>query len=140
MSSTRPSEPTPSEPPHADLPPGYVPKPRLERSLVFVVVFLGLLIVAGLTAVVLRIIYLASNPKPQQGLAPSGEVSQAAAPVAALEGLQLGLPAGAVVTSLSLDGDRLAVSYQGESGAGIAIVDAKTGARISTFTIAGPQK
>lgn len=140
MSSTRPSEPTQSEPAHVDLPPGYVPKPRLERSLVFVVAFLGLLIVAGLTAVVLRIIYLASSPKPQQGLAPAGEVSQGAALPAASEGLQLGLPSGAVVTSLALDGDRLAVSYQGASGAGIAIIDAKTGARISTFAIGGPQK
>lgn len=94
---------------------------RTERTLVFIVVFLGLLIVAGIVAVVLRIIYLSSQPPAQQAL-------PAAPAEAAGEAVQLALPAGAVVKSLSLAGDRMAVHYEAPGGAGIAVVDVASGA------------
>jgi hypothetical protein len=107
---------------------------RTERLLVFIVSFLGLLIVAGITAVVLRIIYLSATPSAQQE--PS-QVAGAAAPVAGLPSPErLDLPAGAVVKSISLSGDRLAVHYEAPSGAGIAVLDLATGAVTRRVSIA----
>lgn len=94
---------------------------RTERTLIFIVVFLGLLMVAGIVAVVLRVIYLSSQPATQQ-------VSAAAGSEASAEGVSLALPAGAVVKSVSLAGDRMAVHYEAPGGAGIAVVDLATGA------------
>jgi len=101
---------------------------RTERLLVFVVSFLGLLILAGITAVVLRIIYLSSNPEPAAG--PSEPAGKAAVTGAAAAQDRLDLPPGAVVKSVSIDGDRLAVHYEAPDGAGIAVVDLATGAVI----------
>jgi hypothetical protein len=107
---------------------------RTERLLVFIVSFLGLLIVAGITAVVLRIIYLSSTPS-----APS-ELAQGETPAAPAAGLpsaaRLSLPAGAVVKSVSLSGDRMAVHYEAPAGAGIAVVDLVTGAVVRRVEIA----
>ena len=94
---------------------------RTERTLVFIVVFLGLLIVAGIVAVVLRIIYLSSQPAVQQALPAAGAE-------AAGEAVRLALPAGAVVKSVSLGGDRMAVHYEAPGGTGIAVVDVTSGA------------
>lgn len=96
-----------------------------ERVLVFIVGFLGLLILAGLAAVIVKIIYLSSAPPAQPAKqAAAGEAGAAVA----LAGDRLDLPAGAVVKSVSVGGDRLAVHYEGPSGAGIAVVDIATGA------------
>ncbi len=113
-----------------------VPRPQntKERLLVFIVVFLGLLIVAGIAAVVLRIIYLSANPAPQ-ALAPAS-VSETA-PVASAAGpaARLALPAGAAVKSLSLSGDRLAVHFEAPSGPGILIVDVASGGIVRQFEL-----
>ncbi|WP_156827557.1 hypothetical protein [Hyphomicrobium zavarzinii] len=103
---------------------------RTERLLVFIVSFLGLLIIAGLTAVVLRIIYLSSTPSaPREGQEATQEATQETPAAAALPSQdRLDLPAGAVVKSVSLSGDRLAVHYEAPSGAGIAIFDLASGA------------
>jgi hypothetical protein len=106
---------------------------RTERLLVFVVSFLGLLIVAGITAVVLRIIYLSSTSPAQR------ELSQAEEPMVPQIGVptpdRLDLPAGAVVKSVSVGGDRLAVHYEAPGGAGIAIVDLATGSLLRQVEI-----
>lgn len=52
----------------------FTPRPGLERTLVFIVVLLGLMILAGLSAVVLRIIYLSSQPRVQLVGPPSAEL------------------------------------------------------------------
>lgn len=96
-----------------------------DRVLIFIVAFLGLLIVAGLVAVLLRIIYLSSGPAAQRANPADGGGPVAAVPSAAGH---LDLPAGAVVRSVSLDGDRLAVHYEAPGGTGIAVVDLVTGA------------
>lgn len=95
-----------------------------ERVLVFIVGFLGLLILAGLAAVIVKIIYLSSAPPAQ----PAKQAAGGEAGAVALAGDRLDLPAGAVVKSVSVGGDRLAVHYEGPSGAGIAVVDIATGA------------
>lgn len=99
-----------------------------ERVLVFIVVFLGLLIVAGIVAVVLRIIYLSSTAPAQRAGPDAGAVS------AAVD--RLALPAGAVVRSVSASGDRLAVHYEGPDGAGIAVVDLASGAVLRRIEVA----
>lgn len=108
-----------------------------ERVLVFIVVFLGLLIVAGLAAVVLRIIYLSANPAPQaaSGSAPAVATTVDGTTADGLAAARLALPAGAAVKSLALDGDRLAIHYESAAGAGIAIVDMRSGALIRRFEL-----
>jgi hypothetical protein len=107
---------------------------RTERLLVFIVSFLGLLIVAGMTAVVLRIIYLSSTPSAQRE---TSEVEASAAPAAGLPSAdRLALPAGAIVKSVSLSEDRLAVHYEAPTGTGIAVLDLATGAVVRRVDIA----
>ena len=89
------------------------------RALIFIVSFLGLLIVAGLVAVILRIIYLSSTPSAQRATTDAAEAPSAAD--------RLDLPAGAVVKSMSVGVDRLAVHYDAPGGGGIAILDLATG-------------
>lgn len=89
------------------------------RALIFIVSFLGLLIVAGLVAVILRIIYLSSTPSAQRATTDAAEAPSAAD--------RLDLPAGAVVKSMSVGGDRLAVHYDAPGGGGIAVLDLATG-------------
>jgi hypothetical protein len=99
-----------------------LPNPKVQRALVFVVVILGLLIVAGLVAVIGRVLYLSSrsaaNPEASGSrTAGSGETQRLIADV------PLPLPPGAQVKSTSLSGNRLAVHYEGPDGAAIVIVD-----------------
>jgi hypothetical protein len=95
------------------------PRDLKVRALIFIVSFLGLLIVAGLVAVILRIIYLSSTPSAQRATTDAAEAPSAAD--------RLDLPAGAVVKSMSVGGDRLAVHYDAPGGGGIAVLDLATG-------------
>jgi hypothetical protein len=101
---------------------------RLQRILKLVVVALALLLFAGLAAIVWRVIYLASPSATQPAAAPSPAIRPQQS---------LGLPPGAVVRSISLSGDRLAVHYEAGAEAGIAVFDLKTG-RLVTDIGAGP--
>ena len=91
------------------------------RLLKIVVVAMGLMIVAGLAAVIGRVIYLAS----------SGQKQAIATSTRGQAQVRLALPPQAVVKLLALSGDRLAVHFEGPAGAGIAIVDVVTGAVLS---------
>ena len=99
----------------------------------------GLCIVAGIAAVVLRIIYLSSTREAAQSAPQPSQTSRTAQRGSAVGSLSL--PAGAVVKSVSLSGDRLAVHYEAGSEAGILIVDVVTGAEVRRIEIApaGPQ-
>jgi hypothetical protein len=99
---------------------------RLQRILKFVVVALAILLFAGLSAVIWRVIYLASPTATQPAAAPS---------LAIRPEQSLQLPAGALVRSLSLSGNRIAVHYEAASGAGIAIFDLKTGRIVSDIAV-----
>lgn len=97
-----------------------LPNPKTQRLLVFVVVFLGLLIVGGLVAVIGRVIYLSSRaPQP----AASSQQAEPGVIQRTIADVPLSLPPGAQVKSTSLSGDRLAVHYEGPDGAAIVIVD-----------------
>jgi hypothetical protein len=111
-----------------------------ERVLVFIVAFLGLCIVAGIAAVVLRIIYLSSTREAGSAAPQPMQASPAASAAPSSATGSLSLPTGAVVKSVSLSGDRLAVHYEAAGEAGIAIVDVATGAEVRRIEIepAGP--
>ena len=104
---------------------------RLQRTLKLVVVALAMLLLAGLLTVIGRVIYLASSPRTQPG-APT-----AAAPAPAIRPeLSLALPPGAIVRSVALAGNRLAVHYDAGAGSGIAVLDLQTGRMITNVAIA----
>lgn len=114
---------------------------RFQRTMKIAVGVLGFLVVAALTAVVIRVIYLASSPakqpvaetpvvEAQQGATPAAAPSPAIRPAQSLR-----LPRGAVVRSVALSGDRLAVHYEAEGRAGVAVLDLKTGRTITTVGI-----
>lgn len=127
------SSPSPAIPTEAEL--------RLQRTMKFVVAGLALLLVAGLVTVAMRVIYLASKPRIQgEPQATTAAPSSAAAATHALPSeLRLRLPAGAEVRSVSLFGDRLAVHYVAAGRAGIAILDLKSGHKLTDVTVApGP--
>ncbi len=108
--------------------PGIEPSSRdasLQRVLKFVVIALGVLILAGVVAVFGRIIYLASGQATQPLVTESiGPTQQT-----------LNLPMGAQVRSISLSGDRLAVHYESGGRTGIAVIDLKTGERATDVTV-----
>jgi hypothetical protein len=113
-----------SEPDNTPLP-GTVFNPRQVRLLKIAVIVMGILLVAGFAFVLAAIVYQASRLG--DGAAPVGAtVSQ---PMALPEGLaaELPIPQGAEVTTLSLDGDRLAVHLKSQAGAEIAVIDLRSG-------------
>jgi uncharacterized protein DUF6476 len=98
---------------------------RLQRNLKIIVIALAVLMLAGLVAIVGRVIYLAS-----------GSPTQPAAPSLAIRHEQsLGLPAGAQVRSVSLSGNWLAVHYEAAGAEGIAVLDLQTGQVITSVGI-----
>lgn len=102
---------------HIGTPPP-APDAGLRRLLEIAVAGMGVLIVAGLAAVALRVAYLAAH---------SGGAAAAEAALA--------LPSGASVKSLSLSGQRLAVHYVSPEGEGIGIVDLETGRLVSRLRL-----
>ena len=111
--------------------PGTVFTPRQVRVLKIAVIAMGVLLVAGFAFVLAAIVYQASRlGKPTAtgaGTAPvDATVSQ---PMALPDGLvsELPIPLGAEVTTLALDGDRLAVHLKSQGAAEIAVIDLATG-------------
>ncbi len=101
-----------------------VPHARVQGVLKFVVIALGVVLVAGLATVIGRIIYLASAP-PAQPVASST--------VSSNQTLQL--PHGAEVRSISLSGNQMAVHYEMPEGSGIAVLDLATGRQATHVSI-----
>jgi hypothetical protein len=93
---------------------------RLQRNLKILVAFLGFLILSGLAAVVLRVLFLASQPQSPPTIASS----------VAADPRYLELPTGARVISVSAADERIVVHYEGPSGTGIAVIDLATGRRL----------
>jgi hypothetical protein len=104
-----------------------LPNPKVQRLLVFIVALLGLLIVAGLVAVIGRVLYLSSRAPAQPETAAQSKRAVAEVP--------LPLPPGAVVKSTSLFGNRLAVHYEGPEGSAIVVVDLESKAIIARVQI-----
>jgi len=100
------------------------PHARTQTILKFVVVALGVVMVAGLALVIGRIIYLASAPPAQPA---------ASSVVSSTQTLQL--PHGSEVRSISLSGNQMAVHYEMPEGSGIAILDLATGRETTHVSI-----
>lgn len=96
---------------------------RLQRNLKILIVGMGVLILLGLGAVVLRIV-TGGGAQQQSGTATS--VLASAGGEIAVE-----LPPGAKVVSVSVSGNRLAVHHESPAGTGIAIIDLDTGRRVA---------
>jgi hypothetical protein len=99
---------------------------RLQRNVKIVVLVLGVLIFAGLAAIVGRMIYLASGQKAQHGHPAALSADAPLRPE-----LSMQLPAGAEVRSVSLSGDRLAVHYLAAGVEGITVLDLRTGKAVA---------
>ncbi|MBC8012919.1 MAG: hypothetical protein H7X74_02360 [Methyloceanibacter sp.] len=97
---------------------GTVFTPRQVRVLKIAVIVMGILLVGGFAFVLAAIVYQAS--KGGQGAAMGG------AGVTGVEA-DLPIPKDATVTSLSLDGDRLALHLNSAAGPEIAVIDLKSG-------------
>jgi hypothetical protein len=101
--------------------------PVQVRWLMTAIVVMGILIVLGIVGVIARIFYLSSTPPPAplRDALPKGVVTHA----------RLQLPSGAVVRSLALDGDRLALYYEAPAGSGVAIVSVASGRVLSRWSL-----
>jgi hypothetical protein len=109
-----------SEPDNTPLP-GTVFNPRQVRALKIAVIVMGILLVGGFAFVLAAIVYQASSGGQSSGGAGSRGTS--------LSGIESELPIAkdATVTSLALDGDRLALHLNLPVGSEIAVIDLKTG-------------
>ena len=111
--------------------PGAVFTPRQVRALKLAVILMGILLVGGFAFVLAAIVYQASR---------LGETAVPPAPVpaSALGGgmeSELPIPKDATVTSLSLDGGRLALHLKSEAGAEIAVIDLATGKLVARIRL-----
>jgi hypothetical protein len=115
-----------SEPDNTPLP-GTVFTPRQVRVLKIAVVAMGILLVGGFAFVMAAIVYQASKLGEKK--------SEAPVPAVAVPGIALALPQGATITSMALDGDRLALHLQSSAGPEIAVIDVTTGKVLSRFKL-----
>ena len=99
---------------------------RLQRNLKIVVAFLGFLILAGLSAVVIRVLQLASTGAK---IGATTTAVQSGAP----RDIPLELPKDAKIVSTSVGGNRLAVHYESPTGTGIVLIDTETGQRLAVI-------
>jgi hypothetical protein len=111
--------------------PGTVFTPRQVRVLKIAVIVMGILLVGGFAFVMAAIVYQASKlgDKKMPEAAPAAPAA-VAAPEAALA-----LPPDATVTSMALDGDRLALHLQTGAGPEIAVIDVTTGKVLSRIKL-----
>jgi undecaprenyl pyrophosphate phosphatase UppP len=110
-----------SEPDNTPLP-GTLFTPRQVRMLKIAVIVMGILLVGGFALVLATMVYQASQ---------STKDTAVRASIPAGVEAELAIPPGATVTSLALDGDRLALHLQSSEGAEIAVIDLKTGQVLS---------
>jgi len=101
-----------------------VPHARVQGVLKFVVIALGVLLVAGLATVIGRVIYLALAPPAQPVVSSAVSSNQT-----------LQLPHGSEVRSISLSGNQMAVHYEMPEGSGIAVLDLATGREATHVSI-----
>src|SRR5262245_6626998 len=106
-----------SDPDNTPLP-GTVFTPRQVRVLKIAVIVMGLLLVGGFAFVLAAIVYQASR---------GGQDGASSAAMPGGVEAALPIPKDATITSLSLDGDRLALHLESAEGPEIAVIDLKTG-------------
>ena len=101
--------------------PGTVFSGRQVRILKIVVIVMGILLVGGFAFVLAAIVYQASHPK-QDVAAPLPAVNLGAGPI-----IELPVGQGAGLSSMSLDGNRLALHLNGGEGPEIVVIDLASG-------------
>lgn len=99
------------------------------RLLKFAVTGMGVLLIAGIVALIGRVAYIA-----QRNNGPNAPSATAGTPKL-VTGARVELPAGAVLKSSVLTGERLVVTYSDASGDGVIIADLTTGQTISRIRI-----
>jgi hypothetical protein len=109
--------------------PGTVFTPRQVRVLKIAVIAMGILLVVGFGLVMAAIVYQASQ-LPDKDAPPAR--AAAVPPEAQTE---LAMPPGAKVTSLSLDGDRLALHLESSAGPEVVVVEISTGQVLSRIKL-----
>ena len=114
--------------------PGTVFSPRGVRILKIVVIAMGVLLVGGFIFVIGVIAYQASNLGQGKDSA-SGKPATASANVHPRSEAELAIPAGATVSSMALDGDRLALHLTSSAGQEIAVIDLTSGKVISRIRL-----
>lgn len=112
-----------SEPDNTPLP-GTVFNPRQVRVLKIAVIAMGILLVGGFAFVLAAIVYQASRGG--QSSVPAGAEAVAA---------ELQIPKDASISTLDLDGDRLALHLQSAAGAEIVVIDLKTGKMLARIKL-----
>jgi hypothetical protein len=112
-----------SEPDNTPLP-GTVFTPRQVGVLKVAVIVLGILLVGGFAFVLATIVYQASK----------GGQSGASAPAEATFA-ELHIPKDATVSTVALDGDRLALHLQSSEGSEIVVIDLSTGATLARIRL-----
>jgi hypothetical protein len=114
-----------SEPDNTPLP-GTVFTPRQVRVLKIAVIVMGILLVGGFAFVLAAIVYQASHggqAAHSAGAAVVGGTAGAGAPALS----ELSMPKDATVTSLALDGDRLALHLTSPQGGEVVVMEVATG-------------
>jgi hypothetical protein len=96
----------------------------LQRNLKILIAVMTLMIVAGLAAIAVRIVTM---PASKEATLPSATIAAGAG----RGEIALELPKGARIANVALDGNRLAVHYDGPDGPRITIVDLESGRRIA---------
>jgi hypothetical protein len=119
-----------SEPDNTPLP-GTVFTPRQVRVLKIAVIVMGILLVGGFAFVMAAIVYQASK----LGGKTTGAPFPAAVSAPAAAESDLVLPENATIGAMALDGDRLALHLQTETGPEIAVIDVATGKVLSRIAL-----
>jgi hypothetical protein len=116
--------------PHNTPLPGTVFTRRQVRVLKIAVIVMGILLVVGFGLVMVAIVYQASQLPDKESQAPA---RAAAVPLEAQT--ELAIPPGAKVTSLALDGDRLALHLESSAGPEVVVVEIGTGKVLSRIKL-----
>jgi hypothetical protein len=116
--------------PHNTPLPGTVFTRRQVRVLKIAVIVMGILLVVGFGLVMVAIVYQASQLPDKESQAPAR--AAAVPPEAQTE---LAIPPGAKVTSLALDGDRLALHLESSAGPEVVVVEIGTGKVLSRIKL-----
>jgi hypothetical protein len=111
-----------SEPDNTPLP-GTVFTPRQVRALKIAVIVMGSLLIGGFAFVLAAIVYQASHGG--QTMQPAGAEAAGGAGVPALS--ELPIAKDATVTSVALDGNRLALHLTSSAGGEVIVMDVATG-------------
>lgn len=119
-----------SEPDNSPLP-GTVFTPRQVRALKIAVIVMGVLLVGGFAFVLAAIVYQASH----LGKGAAGETTDPSLVRREVGGIELALPRDATVTSMDLDGERLALHLNSSLGPEVVIVHVATGKILARIKI-----